>query len=105
METPKMKDNKISFEIEAAELSPAQVRQIKTLLTLVTHATKTDKEDEFFNVSAEAMRLCASLIKQGNFPRLYAENGSIPYDQQAIEYAIDIVQEQISKSQVVSYDN
>ena len=106
MDAAKMQDDKkTSLELDTSELSPAQVRQIKTLVTMVTHLSKTSEESEFFEGSSEVMRLCASLITQANFPTRHASNENIPYEQQAIEYAMDIVHEHLSSSRVVNYDN
>ena len=72
METPKMQEKKVSLDIDTTELSPAQVRQIKTLVSLIYHVTQTDQEKEYFNGSAEVMRIFSSLMKQGNVPLIHA---------------------------------
>ena len=50
------------------------------------------------------MRLCASLIKHANFIDDMSES-NIPYAQQALEFSIDILQDQVSTSKVINYDN
>lgn len=95
-------DNKIFIEIDASEMSNAQIRTIKTLNHLIQHVITTDSESEYFDNSAEALRICASLIKQANFTN---RDGDIPYEEQVLEFSLDILQEHISSSKVVSYDN
>ena len=95
---------KLFIEIDATELSAAQIRALKTLNMLLNHTLTTDAEGEFFDASSEAMRLCASLIKQANFIDDMSES-NIPYAQQALEFSIDILQDQMSTSKVINYDN
>ena len=98
------KKEKLYIEIDASELSAAQMRAIKTLNMLLNHTLTTESEGEFFDYSAEALRLCASLIKQANFVSDMAES-DIPYAQQALEFSMDVLQEQMSSSKVINYDN
>jgi len=98
------KKEKLYIEIDATELSAAQIRAIKTLNMLINHAMTTESEGEFFDSSAEAMRVCASLIKQANYIDETNES-EIPYAQQVLEFSMDILQEQMSSSKVINYDN
>jgi len=98
------KKEKLFIEIDATELSAAQLRALKTLNMLLNHTLTTDTEGEFFDASAEAMRLCASLIKQSNFVN-ELENCNIPYAQQALEFSLDILQDQMSSAKIINYDN
>jgi predicted O-linked N-acetylglucosamine transferase (SPINDLY family) len=98
------KKEKLYIEIDATELSAAQIRAIKTLNMLLNHTITTDSEGEFFDSSAEAMRVCASIIKQANFVNDMADS-EIPYAQQALEFSLDILAEQMSTSKVINYDN
>lgn len=99
------KKNLISIQLDATELSPAQVRLIKSLNTIVSHVLTTDDESEFFEGSAECMRLCASLIKQSHFAQDLKDQDQIPYADQAIEYSMDVLQESMEGARVVCYDN
>lgn len=98
-------ENKIFIEIDAAELSPAQIRAIKTLNHLVQHVMTTESESEYFDNSAEVMRACAALIKQANFIMSTEQDSTIPYEEQVLEFSLDVLQEHMSSSKVVSYDN
>ena len=97
-------DNLINFIIDTSDLNPSQVRLIRTMNSLLLGVITTDSEAHFFDDSAELMRICASLIKQSNFASSLVEN-DIPYADQALEYSVDVLQEQISSSKVVTHDN
>lgn len=99
------KNKRELLTIDTTHLTEAQIRQIKTLNTLLSQVLSTMNEGEFFDGSAEVMRLCAALIKQANFPTLCAEQVNIPYAQQAIEYSVDLLQEQLGASKLITYDN
>lgn len=95
----------LNLQIDTSELTPTQVRLIKSLNSLLLGVVTTDNEAEYFDDSAEAMRLCASLIQQSHFTQQFNSDKAIPYADQALEYSIDVLQEQVSSSKVVTYDN
>ena len=95
---------KVTIEIDSTELSSAHVRMLKTLNSLITHVLVTDEEGEYFDGSAEAIRMCAALIKQARFIEGVKGN-EIPYADQALEFSIDVLHEHINSSRVVTYDN
>lgn len=100
-----LKDKMIRIEMDGSELTPAQIRLIKSLNAMLAHVLVTDDEEEYFEGSAEFMRMCASLIKQAQFTENLKGQGNIPYAQQALEYSMDVLQEYVTKSKVVTYDN
>lgn len=100
---PENKD-KLYIEIDTSELNQAQIRMLKTMNNLINHVLMTDNESEYFDGAAEAIRMCASLIKQANFVGEMNSN-DIPYAQQVLEYSMDVLQDHMSQSKVVSYDN
>ncbi len=104
MAVSKTHKDKITIEIDTTEMTPAQVRLIKSLNHMLVHVIRAEEEGEFFDGSAEFMRMCAAIIKQAKFPDTWASD-SIPYADQALEYSMDIVQEFMSNSNVVTYDN
>lgn len=101
---PKTKKEKIFVELDTTEMNASQVRQIKTLIALLNHVMTTDEESEYFDGAAEAVRMCASLIKQANFIEVMKDS-KIPYADQVIEFSVDILQEHMENSKVVTYDN
>jgi hypothetical protein len=99
------KKERVFIELDAAELSPAQIRLVKSLNHMLTHVLSTDDEEDFFEGSAECMRMCASLIKQANFAEEFKDADNIPYAEQALEYSMDVLQDHIGNSKVTSFDN
>lgn len=94
----------LSFELDTTNLGPAQVRLIKSLIATLTNVINTDQEAEYFDGSAEFLRLAASLIQEAKFSNKAIETG-IPYGTQALEYCVDSLNDHISSSKVVKYDN
>lgn len=104
MATTAAKKNVVNITVDATDLSVTQIRLLKSLNAMIKHVVTTNSESEFFDGSAECMRICASLIKQAKFIEAFKAD-EIPYAEQALEYSIDILQEQMSAHKVVSYDN
>ena len=100
-----VKDRMIKIEIDGSELTPQQVRLIKSINTMLAHVLVTENEEEYFEGSAEFMRMCAALIKQAHFTENLKGVNNIPYAQQALEYSMDVLQEYVTNSKVVTYDN
>ncbi len=100
-----VKDRMIKIEIDGSELTPQQVRLIKSINTMLAHVLVTENEEEYFEGSAEFMRMCAALIKQAHFTENLKGINNIPYAQQALEYSMDVLNEYITNAKVVSYDN
>lgn len=98
------KKKKVFIEVDATEMSDAQVRLLKSVNAMIAHVLTTENESEFFDGSAEAMRMCAALIKQAHFANDLQFDG-IPYADQALEYSMDILHEHMNNSKVVQYDN
>jgi ATP-dependent helicase/DNAse subunit B len=100
-----LKDRMIKIEIDGSDFTPQQVRLIRSLNTMLAHVMVTDNEEEYFEGSAEVMRMCAALIKQAHFTDKLKGVDNISYAQQALEYSMDVLQEYVSSSKVVTYDN
>ncbi len=105
MANVQMTSKKLNIEIDTNGLSPAQVRLIRSLNAMLTHLLITDEESEFFDGSAEFMRMCASLIKQSQFTENLMAEDNIPYADQALEFAVDVLSEHMTLSKIVTYDN
>ena len=100
-----LKDRMIRIEIDGSELTPQQIRLIRSLNTMLAHVMITDNEEEYFEGSAEFMRMCAALIKQAHFTANLKGPDNVPYAQQALEYSMDVLQEYVTSSKVITYDN
>ena len=99
------KERMIRIEIDGSELTPQQVRLIRSFNAMLTHLMLTENEEEYFEGSAEFMRTCAALIKQARFTEKLKDQNNLPYAQQALEYSVDVLQEYVTASKVVTYDN
>jgi len=99
------KNQVIRIEIDGSDLTPQQIRLIKSLNTMLTHVMVTDNEEEYFEGSAEFMRMCASLIKQAHFTEKLKGIDNVPYAQQALEYSMDVLNEYVTNSKLITYDN
>lgn len=97
--------NILTLTFDTTELSPAQVRLVRRMHAMLADLLTTDEEGEYFEGSAELMRLCAAMIKQSHFSDSKLRTASIPYGEQALEYSMDALQEQMSQSRVLTYDN
>jgi len=97
--------NIIQFELDASELSPAQIRLIRSVNVLLRGVLMAKDEEDFFEGSADFMRTCASIIQQSAFSEDQEKISNIPYAEQALEYSVDILQEHMAIRKVVSYDN
>lgn len=105
MEKIQLKNSKLNIEIDTNGLTEAQVRLIRSLNAMLTHVLLTDEESEFFDGSAEFMRMCASLIKQSQFTERLLKENNIPYADQALEFAVDVLSENMTLKKVLQYDN
>jgi hypothetical protein len=99
------KQENLILELDTEELSTAQIRMVKSLNSLLLHVITTKDESDFFDGSAEFMRVCASLIQKSRFSSENTQPDDIAYADQALEYSMDILQEYINDSKIVQYDN
>ena len=95
----------MEIELDTSNLSQEKVRLIKTIISEMTKTLTSDNEKKFFTHSAEFMRLCACVIQKSRFVQVNESVSSIPFNQQAIEYSIDVLQEYLEQEKVVHYDN
>ena len=65
-------DNKtLKMNLNVEELTPQQIRLLRSISMMLIHVLSTEDEAEFFEGSTELMRLTASCIKLSNFSRKY----------------------------------
>ena len=103
--TIKEKNKNLSIEFNTEGMTPTQKRTIKSLNNLISEVSLTSDEKAFFENSAELLRLAASLIKMAKFTSEQRTENPIPYDDQVLEFSVEVLQEQIENSKVVSFDN
>ena len=87
------KNNELNIKLNTEDLSPTQVRLIKTMNALLAHVLTADDESEYFDASAEFLRKAAEVIKHAQFAN---ENTHMNYGNQAVEFAIDFINEHLN---------
>ena len=100
----KQEGNKVTVEVNTERLSPNQVRLIKSINAMLAQVVTTEDEGVFFESSAELMRMCASIIQQSRFAETLIHMDNVPYAEQALEYSLEVLQDYMSASNVISYD-
>ncbi|MBY0517982.1 MAG: hypothetical protein K2P81_13820 [Bacteriovoracaceae bacterium] len=91
------------LRVETHDLTPKQVRLLKHAHTLLVHVLVAEDEDEYFEASAQLLKQAVQLIKHSNFPE--DAKGAIPYGDQAIEYAVEELNDTLEASGHVNIDN
>ena len=82
-------NQKPKIEIDTSKLRPSQIRLLKNLNEMLTHVITTKDEADFFDGSAEFMKIFAELVKGARFSSEREQFENIPYSQQVLEYAMD----------------
>ena len=90
----------LTMKLDTEGLSTAQVKILKQLHSLIANVLTTDDEGEYFEMSAELLKKTSELIKHSNFA---VENKNISYGEQAVEFAVDSLNEEIQDK--VNFDN
>jgi hypothetical protein len=90
----------LTLTYDTTELSPAQIRLIRRVHSTLADLLTTDEEGEYFEGSAELMRVCAELIRLSHFSDSKVKTETIPYGEQAVEYSMECLQDQIERGPV-----
>jgi len=83
-----LKDSELMIKLSTQELNAKQIRLIKTMNSIMTYMLTATDEAEYFDASAQLMKISSELIQASNFASFHQE---IPYGHQAVEYAMDCV--------------
>lgn len=105
MTTTHLAQKSMTIKFDTTELNDQQVRLIRSISTMLNHILTTDEEAEYFDGSAELMRMVASAVKQSNFTTEWCGNKNIPYAEQALEFCLDIVADQMQSREIIKHDN
>lgn len=87
------KKNELLIKLDVEQLTPVQVRLLKSVNALLTNVLTAEDEAEYFENSAELLRHATEFIKAANYPRTH---NSMDYAEQAVEYAVDFLNERTS---------
>jgi hypothetical protein len=96
-------ENNLEIKVDTTELKESQIRLIKSVNTLLTQLMTTSEEGEFFENTADIMRTIATAVKNANFSK--SANAGIAYAEQALEYSLDTLSDEIHDAKFVRYDN
>jgi uncharacterized protein YaaN involved in tellurite resistance len=96
------KEKELLMKIDTEGLSTTQVRLIKTIHSLMANVLASDEESEYFETSAELMKKAAELIKHANFS---TQNTAMSYGDQAVEFAVDTLNELMDENKMMNIDN
>lgn len=96
------KAKELVIKLNVEELSSTQVRLIKSLNSLITHVLTAEDESEYFEMSSEFLRKAAELIKHSDYANA---NKDMNYGDQAVEFAVDFLNESLDQNKIQNLDN
>lgn len=96
------KDQDLVIKFDTTQLTAKQAKLIKTVNALMAHIVSADEEAELFEGSAELMIKMSELIHQSHFAQNHKE---LNYAQQALEYSIDFLRENLDELLHTNLDN
>ena len=109
MATSKLEQKSLKVEFDTTELNASQIRLVKSICSMLNHVLTTDDECDYFDGSADLMKMVAGAVKQANFSTHCEASGEgnskIPYAEQALEFCMDMVADQIHNEDVIRRDN
>jgi ABC-type uncharacterized transport system substrate-binding protein len=103
--TIKAKEQTVTLAIDTTELKAHQVRILKTINALAQALMTTDNEEDFFEGTTELVKAIANAAKKSNFTEIYSKGEAIQYAEQAIEYAVDHLGDDLQQGSFVRFDN
>lgn len=96
------KENELLLKMDTEGLTTTQIRLIKSVHALLSNVLASDDEAEYFETSAELLRKTAELIKHSNFA---VEHTQMSYGDQAVEFAVDFLNESMDEKKIQNIDN
>ena len=95
----------LTINFDTQELGPGQIRLIRSLATMISHTLTTDEESDFFESASELLKMCSMLVKQSNFILNLPNTKAKDYAEQAIEYSVEGLLENLHDKKIISLDN
>lgn len=95
-------NKELVIKINVEELTSTQVRLLKSVTSLLTLVLASEEESEYFETSSELMRKVAETIKHADFAN---KNKAMAYGDQAVEFAVDFLNDSMDGSKIQNIDN
>jgi hypothetical protein len=92
------KEKELIIKLDTTEMTPSQIRLLKSINGLLVHVLTADDEAEYFDASAELLKKAADVIRVAQFAE---KNNSMGYGQQALEYAVDFLNETLNDKNLI----
>ena len=102
MQDLRANSKELLLKINAEELTPTQVRLLKSVTSLLSQVLTAEDETEYFEMSADLMKKVAETIKHSDFAD---KNKAMSYGTQAVEFAIDFINESLDQNKLNNIDN
>ncbi|HXH74042.1 MAG TPA: hypothetical protein VNJ08_03705 [Bacteriovoracaceae bacterium] len=96
------KDKELHIKLSTEELTSTQVRLIKSINGLMAQILTAEDESEYFELSSELLRKATEVIKHSHFAN---QNNDMSYGNQAVEFAVDFLNESLDQDKLGSIDN
>jgi uncharacterized protein YaaN involved in tellurite resistance len=96
------KDKELHIKLSTEELSQTQVRLIKSINGLMAQLLTAEDESEYFELSSELLKKAAEIIKHSHFAN---QDTLMNYGDQAVEFAVDFLNESLDNNKVGNIDN
>lgn len=93
----------LKLTVDTRELTPTQLRLLKQTHSILLQALTAEDEAEYFEASSQLLKLSIQAIKHSSFPA--SKRDGIAYDEQALEYALDSLNEALSNNGHINLDN
>ena len=96
------KNNEISITLNTDEMTPTQIRLIKSINSLLGHVLIAEDENEYFEISSDLIKKTAELIQHASFAE---KNKNMAYGEQAVEFAVDFLHDAMDLKKIHNIDN
>lgn len=96
------KEMELLMKLDTEGLSATQVRLIKSIHALLASVVSSEDEGEYFETSAALLKKTAELIKHSEFA---IQNQAMSYGDQAVEFAVDTLNELMDENKIINLDN
>jgi hypothetical protein len=102
MQNLSKKEFELVLKLNSNDMSPTQVRLVKSIHALLANVLSSEEEGEYFEASSELLTKTAEFIKHCDFAKTHK---NISYGDQAVEFALDKIYELLDENKIQNLDN